>query len=93
MAQSNRATPWGGDSPSAGGAKDRLIEAAQRRLLADGVAGVTIASVAREAGVTRPTVYRHFRDRSELLESALFQAANAARLKSKVDYTQFATLQ
>jgi len=93
MARSTRAAPWGGNSPSADGAKERLIEAAQQRLLADGVGGVSIASVAREAGVTRPTVYRHFRDRAELLESALFQAANASRFKSKIDYRDYPTLQ
>ncbi len=48
------------------------VLAAARALLAEqGVGGVSIDAVARRAGVARSTVYRHFRDRAELLAAAI----------------------
>lgn len=43
-----------------------LILEALIRVMAGGVASVSIPAVAREAGVSVPTVYRHFRTKSDL---------------------------
>ena len=93
MARKTRAVAWGGDRPSPKDARAQLIAATRRRLLVDGVSAVTIAGVAREAGASRPTVYRHFRDRSDLLEATLFHAADASRSDSNLDYASIPTLQ
>jgi AcrR family transcriptional regulator len=61
--------------------------------VAGGIAAVTIAGVARESGASRPTVYRHFRDRAELLEATLYKVADSARADSEFDYANFSTLQ
>jgi AcrR family transcriptional regulator len=45
------------------------------RVLATGVASVSIPAVAREAGVSVPTVYRHFRTKADLLAELYPHAA------------------
>lgn len=45
-----------------------IHEAALRVITRKGLAATTMADVAAEAGVSRPTIYLYFRDREELLE-------------------------
>ncbi|MBY6706774.1 MULTISPECIES: TetR/AcrR family transcriptional regulator [unclassified Rhodococcus (in: high G+C Gram-positive bacteria)] len=51
--------------------RERILAAAVRRLELGGFDGVTISSVADEAGVSRPTVYAHFGTRDALVSDAL----------------------
>jgi hypothetical protein len=48
--------------------RDRILEAVMR-IFAQGVAGLSIPAVAREAGVSVPTVYRYFRTKRDLLDA------------------------
>jgi len=48
-------------------AKDRLMEAAEACFDKYGVAKTTMDDIAKVAGVSRPTVYRHFDDRDSLI--------------------------
>jgi len=52
--------------------RERIVEAAVRLHGTVGPAGTSIAGIAREAGVTRLTVYRHFED-----DDAIFAACSA----------------
>jgi AcrR family transcriptional regulator len=52
------------------GTRERILEATLR-LMADGLACLSIPAVAREAGVSVPTIYRHFGTKAALL-SALY---------------------
>ncbi len=65
---------WRGDPPHRTAARERLLEVAARCVARDGIHGTGIAHVALEAGVSRPTVYRYFKDREELIRSVLLQA-------------------
>jgi len=65
---------WDGDPPRRTAARERLLEVAAQCVARDGIAGTGIAHVALEAGVSRPTVYRYFKDREELIRSVLLQA-------------------
>ncbi|MGB8329568.1 MAG: TetR/AcrR family transcriptional regulator [Polyangiales bacterium] len=65
---------WDGDPPQRTAARERLLEVAAQCVARDGIAGTGIAHVALEAGVSRPTVYRYFKDREELIRSVLLQA-------------------
>ena len=47
--------------------REDLLDAATRLVTADGVEAVTMESVADAAGVSRPLVYKHFANRSEIL--------------------------
>ena len=46
--------------------RGRILDAALR-VMARGIAGLSIPAVAREAGVSVPTIYRHFGTKAELL--------------------------
>ena len=65
---------WDGDPPQRTAARERLLDVAARCVARDGLHGTGIAHVALEAGVSRPTVYRYFKDRDELIRSVLLQA-------------------
>ncbi len=68
---------WAGDPPLRNAARERLLEAAARCIARDGIAGASIAAVATQAGVSRPTVYRNFADHQALIEATLFHAGRA----------------
>jgi AcrR family transcriptional regulator len=48
--------------------KIRISAAAQEIFLAEGVNGVSMRRIADRVGVTPPAIYRHFRDKDELLD-------------------------
>lgn len=50
---------------------DRIIDAAAECVLAYGVDRVTLAEIARRAGISRPTVYRRFPDTQSILAALL----------------------
>jgi AcrR family transcriptional regulator len=44
-----------------------MISAAEELFLLDGVEGVSMRKIAEKVGVTAPAIYRHFKDKDELL--------------------------
>ena len=54
-----------------GSLEDRILDAAASCVLAFGVERVTLAEIARRAGVSRPTVYRRFPDTQSILAALL----------------------
>lgn len=66
-----RRPAWGGRPPASDDeARERILEAASRAVLRDGIEGTSVASIAREAGITRQTFYRYFDDGDEVLQNA-----------------------
>ena len=60
---------------------DAIIAATRRRLVVDGYTKMTIGDIAADAGVTRPTLYRRWPGKFELVVDALdygFRAQRAA---------------
>ena len=51
--------------------RDELLAAAERLLQANGYAGFSLRQVAEETGYTPTTIYRHFKDRDDLLGTVL----------------------
>lgn len=51
--------------------RQRLLEAALRLFSRDGYEATSVAAIAREAGVSRATFYRHFRGKREVLLALL----------------------
>jgi AcrR family transcriptional regulator len=64
--------------------RGRILDAAGR-VMATGVASLSVPAVAREAGVSVPTVYRHFRTKAELLAALYPHAARRAGLDAIPD--------
>lgn len=67
-----------GEAPSAAGGRPRdpaieeaIIEATRRRLASDGYASMTIGDIVADAGVTRPTLYRRWANKYDLVIDAL----------------------
>jgi AcrR family transcriptional regulator len=60
---------------------DAIIAATRRRLVVDGYSKMTLGDIAADAGVTRPTIYRRWAGKFELVVDALdygFRAQRAA---------------
>lgn len=55
------------------------------RVMATGLASLSVPAVAREAGVSVPTIYRHFRTKTELLAAVYPHAAHRAGLDAIAD--------
>ena len=55
------------------------------RVMATGLASLSVPAVAREAGVSVPTIYRHFRTKPELLAALYPHAARRAGLDTIAD--------
>ena len=70
------ASPRGPGRPRDPRATSAITEAALRQLVDVGYAGVSMESVASEAGVARATVYRRYRGKADLITAAI--AANSA---------------
>ena len=70
--------------------KQRIIDAAMRCAERWGTEKTSLNDIAREAGVTRPTVYSYFSNRDEVLMAAMLQAgyAFAERLLAHVNQFQ-----
>lgn len=51
----------------------RVLDAADDLLVRTGVHGVTIAALARRSGLSRPTIYRTWRDADDVVRSALLR--------------------
>ena len=55
------------------------------RVMATGLASLSVPAVAREAGVSVPTIYRHFRSKPELLAAIYPHAARRVGLDAIAD--------
>jgi len=66
---------------------DRIIDAAADCVIAFGVDRVTLAEIARRAGVSRPTVYRRWPDTRSILASLLTARITNALKDIEVDGT------
>ncbi|HYW22915.1 MAG TPA: helix-turn-helix domain-containing protein [Terriglobales bacterium] len=60
-------------------AREEILDAAERRLVADGPAALRVQAVAREVGVTDPAVHYHFGSREALLQAVMRRAARRLR--------------
>ncbi len=73
-----------GAKPGYGEGRDALIEAAIRVVANEGLRGLTIRSVAAEAGVTHGLVRHHFGSRDALVEATLLRSVEIAIDKSSL---------
>lgn len=79
---------WGDNAPSEPGcARDRLLDAAEACFGRSGIAKTTIEDVAKEASVSRATVYRHFSGRDKVVSGVIVRATerHLEKIRSRVD--------
>lgn len=62
------------------GKRERVLEAARELFLAHGLRGTSMESIARQAGVAKPTLYAHFADKDAVL-LAIIEALLAEKLR------------
>lgn len=88
MAMSASNLRWGDNAPSDPGyARDRLLDAAEVCFGRFGIAKTTIEDVAKEASVSRATVYRYFSGRDKVVSGVIVRATERylGRIRSRVD--------
>ncbi|MDA4844846.1 TetR/AcrR family transcriptional regulator [Hoeflea poritis] len=70
-------------------AKDRILDAANRLFYAEGIRAVSVDAIASQAGITKKTLYYHFRSKDDLIEAYLASRdqPNLALFKSWFDGT------
>lgn len=87
-AKSDRASgrgPGGGAGPRSGGRprdpaiEEAILRATRKRLVADGYSQMTIGDIVADAGVTRPTLYRRWANKYDLVIDALEYGFRAQR--------------
>ena len=67
---------WSGNRPeNDNDAENRICQAAFACFHRVGVERTTMSDVAREAGITRPTLYKYFRNKTDVLFTAIDREA------------------
>ncbi|MCH2045005.1 MAG: TetR/AcrR family transcriptional regulator [Saprospiraceae bacterium] len=61
--------------------KDRIIEVASKLFVQNGIKSITITRIVQELHTSKRTIYNHFKDKTELLESCL--SVYHAKIKSE----------
>ena len=56
--------------------RDRVLQAAVEAAAIHGISRLTVGDVAKRAGVSRPTLYKHFRSKEELVAAAVEREAD-----------------
>ncbi len=61
--------------------EDAILDAAEEILFAKGLAAMTLDDVIAEVGISKPTLYQHFRSKEELVSSIMTRALREAGRK------------
>jgi len=87
-------SPWSGNRPKTDEeAKARLCEAALECVIRIGYAKTTMSDIAKQAGAARPTLYKYFKNKTEIIFAAI-DAAAFTFAESVVEHArQFATIE
>jgi AcrR family transcriptional regulator len=75
----NGSTPGRGGRPRDPAVEEAILQATRRRLIRDGYSTMTIADIVADAGVTRPTLYRRWSNKYDLVVDALNYGLQAQR--------------
>ncbi|GAA0628869.1 hypothetical protein GCM10009547_35670 [Sporichthya brevicatena] len=70
-----------------------MLRAAERCIQRHGIRKTTMDDIAREAGISRPSVYRYFADREDLLLALLDERSRALTERARKFIDQFPTVE
>jgi AcrR family transcriptional regulator len=82
-------TPRNGGEPAAAAFNERWLDAAESCYTRFGPAKTTVEDVAQAAGVSRATLYRHFKSRDELLVAVIVREAGRLAAEAEVYIRRF----
>ncbi|MEU4520596.1 TetR/AcrR family transcriptional regulator [Amycolatopsis sp. NPDC024027] len=88
--ETNPEAPRPGGRPRDAALDEAIILATRERLVRDGYSLMTIGDIASDAGVSRPTLYRRWRTKFELVVDALDYGFRKQRDSYAVDLTEMA---
>lgn len=71
-----------------GNLRNALLEGVRELVEANGPDGVTLAAAARHAGVSAAAPYKHFRDRSDLMRTAVCEGMERLRVRMADAYAR-----
>jgi AcrR family transcriptional regulator len=80
------------ETPSTDEARERILAAAERCIDRHGVRKTTVDDVASEVGLSRPSVYRYFADRDDLLVELIARHARALNERAHKPISRQSTL-
>lgn len=84
---------WGANAPEdLDGARSRLIDASERTFARLGIARSTVEEIAKEAKVSRATVYRYFDGREELVLGVVLRTADRYLERTRPKLEQLGSL-
>src|ERR1700693_1402374 len=78
---------------SADDARERIVAAAERCIERHGIRKTTMDDVASEVGLSRPSVYRYFADRDDLLVELIMRHARAINARAQKSISRQGSLQ
>src|SRR5215212_6283684 len=67
--------PQTDESRTDGSVRERIVAGARRHFLAHGFRGVTMDDLAAELGMSKKTLYAHFRSKPELVQAVILAKA------------------
>jgi AcrR family transcriptional regulator len=83
---------WGDEAPTTtAAARERLVDAAEACVDRFGLAKTTLEDIAREAAVSRATVYRYFANRDELMLAVLLRDLERSQERDLEEFFEGAT--
>src|ERR1700736_2582268 len=89
----SRGSPHRRDSPtSTDDARDRILVAAERCIGRHGIRKTTMEDIAAEVAMSRPSVYRYFADRDDLLIELISRHSGAMRQRAHRFISQHSSL-
>lgn len=71
MSEAIESTPGAGAHPDSESTRERILDVAEALFADRGLAGTAVRDIAREAGLTAPSLYNHFDGKQALYEAVL----------------------
>jgi AcrR family transcriptional regulator len=90
MPRASRTQP--AESASTDDARERIVAAAERCIERHGIRKTTMDDVASEVGLSRPSVYRYFADRDDLLVELIMRHARAINARAQKSISRQSSL-
>ena len=83
LKQDRKVSPKAHEMPAESAVRQRIVAAARRHFFAHGFSGVSMDDLAGELGMSKKTLYAHFRGKTEIVEAAILEKFRALEAELK----------